>query len=428
MASTSSASALALASASTSTSALHSSPVLPSVAARATPPLDSTRFNLASSPAESAPAPTTHPRPTADHAVQSDSEPDTDDERGLPPPVRMRPASRVAVAIAGAATTTTTTTTRTQFRAHPQRTLQSSRQNRDQATTSTFSRAETPVLDLTDDQAERSSPAAQDDESLLILHSSQPQTTAPVPSKRKRLRSRSRSSSHSRSRSRSRSPSQPTSLSNLTCPICFGPPVPIAATSCGHVFCAPCLHAALLAGPELTPPPPRVAAEVERNYGANGFGRRINPAGGGGGIFNPSRGRNRSRVGPTTTNNRSRSSYGGGASTYAHHPTPPWDERIENDDNEEEELDDYEIYHPPNRNRQQVPPPLPPPPPPGELDKHCPVCRKPLRGGWGRALRGVVLRMEPKKSKETVSVTGKETGTGKVMEGGSDVEGEGTGA
>lgn len=27
------------------------------------------------------------------------------------------------------------------------------------------------------------------------------------------------------------------------------------------------------------------------------------------------------------------------------------------------------------------------------LDKHCPVCRTVLRGGWGRSLRGVVLRM-----------------------------------
>jgi hypothetical protein len=33
------------------------------------------------------------------------------------------------------------------------------------------------------------------------------------------------------------------------------------------------------------------------------------------------------------------------------------------------------------------------PPPTGELDGTCPVCRTNLRGGWGRALRGIKIRM-----------------------------------
>lgn len=28
-----------------------------------------------------------------------------------------------------------------------------------------------------------------------------------------------------------------------------------------------------------------------------------------------------------------------------------------------------------------------------ELDKHCPVCRTVLRGGWGKSLRGLTMRM-----------------------------------
>jgi hypothetical protein len=34
-----------------------------------------------------------------------------------------------------------------------------------------------------------------------------------------------------------------------------------------------------------------------------------------------------------------------------------------------------------------------------ELNKHCPVCRTPLYGGWGKSLRGLVIRMAPVKRK-----------------------------
>ena len=34
---------------------------------------------------------------------------------------------------------------------------------------------------------------------------------------------------------------------------------------------------------------------------------------------------------------------------------------------------------------------------PSELDKRCPLCRTVLKGGWGRSLRGVTLRVLPKK-------------------------------
>jgi hypothetical protein len=81
--------------------------------------------------------------------------------------------------------------------------------------------------------------------------------------------------------------------------------------------------------------------------------------------------------------------------------------------------------------------------PPGELDKHCPVCRHPLRGGvshfpshlleilprlalrlafplaelrralanlsrlsqWGKSLRGLIIRMAPVKKKEDDDAT-----------------------
>lgn len=31
----------------------------------------------------------------------------------------------------------------------------------------------------------------------------------------------------------------------------------------------------------------------------------------------------------------------------------------------------------------------------GEMDKRCPVCRVALYGGWGKSLRGLVMRMVP---------------------------------
>lgn len=112
------------------------------------------------------------------------------------------------------------------------------------------------------------------------------------------------------------------SLSTLSCPICLGAPTPLALTACGHAFCAPCLHTALIAGPSLTPPPPDL-----------GPGTRGNRGGGAANLFVPQRGRG----------GRAR----GGVRTGTE-PSATDGSAVE---------------------------------PPTELDKHCPVCRAPLRGG-----------------------------------------------
>ncbi|GAA6048538.1 hypothetical protein JCM3770_006542 [Rhodotorula araucariae] len=128
----------------------------------------------------------------------------------------------------------------------------------------------------------------------------------------------------------------PRSLAHLACPICFGAPTPLALTSCGHAFCAPCLHAALVAGPALTPPPP-----------GSGRGGRAGARGGlsaAAGFPARTAVRRGGRAGPVGAT-------AGGS---------------------DDEGDP-------------------------ELDKHCPVCRTPLLGGWGKSLRGVVLRMAPVK-------------------------------
>ncbi|GAA5882977.1 hypothetical protein JCM8547_003008, partial [Rhodosporidiobolus lusitaniae] len=131
-------------------------------------------------------------------------------------------------------------------------------------------------------------------------------------------------------------------LNHLTCPICFGSPSPLALTSCGHAFCASCLHAALVAGPALTPPPlaggPPRARRRGHGYAAE-TGRLFTPGTRGG--------RGGGRGGRTV---------GGG----------PADDEDEGDP---------------------------------DLDKHCPVCRTALKGGWGKSLRGLVLRMGPAKKK-----------------------------
>ncbi|GAA5967956.1 hypothetical protein JCM21900_003878 [Sporobolomyces salmonicolor] len=36
------------------------------------------------------------------------------------------------------------------------------------------------------------------------------------------------------------------SLAHLSCPVYLYPPTPLALTACGHAFCAPCLHVALV--------------------------------------------------------------------------------------------------------------------------------------------------------------------------------------
>ncbi|KAK9896742.1 hypothetical protein P389DRAFT_143654 [Cystobasidium minutum MCA 4210] len=41
-------------------------------------------------------------------------------------------------------------------------------------------------------------------------------------------------------------------LGELVCPICLGSPTPLVITECGHTFCGPCLHAAIVAQP-ITP-------------------------------------------------------------------------------------------------------------------------------------------------------------------------------
>ena len=134
-------------------------------------------------------------------------------------------------------------------------------------------------------------------------------------------------------------PDNDPSLSSLTCPICLGPPTPFALTSCGHAFCAPCLHSALVAGPALTPPPP------DRNPPPGSIRNHLLGLAGRAGV--------------------------------AHHPPPIFIRgprrggpgvRAAGDEDE-----------------------------PSELDKRCPLCRTVLKGGWGRSLRGVTLRVLPKK-------------------------------
>lgn len=66
------------------------------------------------------------------------------------------------------------------------------------------------------------------------------------------------------------------SLANLSCPICLGPPTPLAMTICGHAFCGGCLHESLASGPELTPPP-------ELNGGLGRYNVGFGPGTGGGG-------------------------------------------------------------------------------------------------------------------------------------------------
>lgn len=46
-----------------------------------------------------------------------------------------------------------------------------------------------------------------------------------------------------------RGPEKETSMNELVCPICLGPPTPLVVTECGHTFCGPCLHAAMVAQP-----------------------------------------------------------------------------------------------------------------------------------------------------------------------------------
>ncbi|GAA6060278.1 hypothetical protein JCM10212_003978 [Sporobolomyces blumeae] len=149
------------------------------------------------------------------------------------------------------------------------------------------------------------------------------------------------------------------SLATLSCPICLGPPTPLALTSCGHAFCAPCLHAALVAGPALTPPPPGSAAA--RAAPTTFQGRPL--AGGGwrgGGLVPGGASRGARGAGGRGGSGRGGSGRGGarGSNGAGGGPT--------NDDEGDP-----------------------------ELDKHCPVCRTPLYGGWGRSLRGLVVRMAP---------------------------------
>ncbi|KAH8914949.1 hypothetical protein BT69DRAFT_1289466 [Atractiella rhizophila] len=77
-----------------------------------------------------------------------------------------------------------------------------------------------------------------------------------------------------------RSPSPPAAFKNpserkgweeLTCPICLCPPKPLVTTSCGHTFCGPCLHAALLAQPKVQVNEPSTG---RFNFFSFGFGGR----------------------------------------------------------------------------------------------------------------------------------------------------------
>ncbi|GAA5849261.1 hypothetical protein JCM5353_005991 [Sporobolomyces roseus] len=225
------------------------------------------------------------------------------------------------------------------------------------------------VLDLTDDGSDDDEPlvfesrpsplhsikpSASDDD-LLILSSS---SAKPFKPSTKKLDAKGKGRAiPSPSPSTAPPPSAETlpSLATLSCPICLGPPTPLALTQCGHAFCAPCLHAALVAGPALTPPPPGTSTPPTRGRGRQrGRGNTttrgrwgVGVLGGGSGVGPPrsiaSRGVN------------SRTGGGGGVSSDVEDEGDP------------------------------------------ELNKHCPVCRTPLYGGWGKSLRGLVLRMAPVK-------------------------------
>lgn len=133
------------------------------------------------------------------------------------------------------------------------------------------------------------------------------------------------------------------SLSTFCCPICLGPPTPLAMTSCGHAFCAPCLHASLAAGPALTPPPPNRGHGFAGGVVVHGAGRVI-------------------VTGPEGVLHYVNGNLMGGPGVM---PRAGGSGRAEES---------------------------------SELDKRCPVCRTSLRGGWGKSLRGLVLRMAPVRS------------------------------
>jgi len=225
------------------------------------------------------------------------------------------------------------------------------------------------VLDLTDDGSDDDEPlvfesrpsplhaikpSASDDD-LLILSSSSAKPFEPSTTK---LDAKGKGRAiPSPSPSTAPPPSAETlpSLATLSCPICLGPPTPLALTQCGHAFCAPCLHAALVAGPALTPPPPGTSTPSSTTRG-RGRGRGnsrtrgrwgVGVLGGGSGVGAP---RSTASRGVNTRNGA-----GGGVSSDAEDEGDP------------------------------------------ELNKHCPVCRTPLYGGWGKSLRGLVLRMAPVK-------------------------------
>lgn len=225
------------------------------------------------------------------------------------------------------------------------------------------------VLDLTDDGSDDDEPlvfesrpsplhaikpSASDDD-LLILSSSSAKPFEPSTTK---LDAKGKGRAiPSPSPSTAPPPSAETlpSLATLSCPICLGPPTPLALTQCGHAFCAPCLHAALVAGPALTPPPPGTSTPSSTTRG-RGRGRGnsrtrgrwgVGVLGGGSGVGAP---RSTASRGVNTRNGA-----GGGVSSDAEDEGDP------------------------------------------ELNKHCPVCRTPLYGGWAKSLRGLVLRMAPVK-------------------------------
>lgn len=133
------------------------------------------------------------------------------------------------------------------------------------------------------------------------------------------------------------------SASHLSCPICLGPPTPLVTTICGHTFCGPCLHAALVAGGGITPEVNHEAQAIVGGRPIRGGGWR--GGGGRGGMFGP--GANRGGGAPGSGGRNI-----GGLG-------------VNNDV------------------------------PPSELDGHCPVCRTILRGGWGHSIRGLTLRMIP---------------------------------
>ncbi|KAM0790084.1 hypothetical protein ACM66B_005412 [Microbotryomycetes sp. NB124-2] len=175
---------------------------------------------------------------------------------------------------------------------------------------------------------------------------------------------------------------QAQSLSSLQCPICFGSPSPLVLTSCGHAFCGPCLHAALVAGPPLTPPPPdhlhpygngRGARGGGRGRGARGRGARGGARGGGGG--GPAAEALLNRAGQRRNPRRGNNVNGGVGGAFAEGFV---EDDLDGDLGGANWQDDGNDG------------------PPTELDKHCPVCRAPLKGGWGRSLRGLYLRMAPK--------------------------------